>query len=639
MKAETLAYSQDSRSRGFEWNSEWNCESWRGRTSHTRAGTPCARSSVPGPDATNAVERANAKIAAWNNKPTLPLVVEVWALVQKVIGSNPAKDPWWGLQCVLYRTSHTASLVTYLTVTSLLAELRLVNGRSRCQGRVEILYNGSWGTVCDDDWDIVDANVVCRQLGCGHAITMPATLTFGPGRGPIFLDNVDCTGREVALSECRSHGWGIHNCYHYEDVAVTCNELSATPASKGPTSRAATASLHSGKRDGSVRLVSGADPCRGRVEIFYQGTWGTVCDDDWGLSDASVVCKQVGCGRAVEHKSNAYFGYGTGRILLDNVNCDGSEPHLSACYSLGWGIHNCGHHEDAGVVCTGLRISTVTPFTTSAGRDYGESLTDTATVTEGRDQPSPETEAITAVLLAAGKRSGTIRLANGNSSCQGRVEVLYRDTWGTVCDDDWDFANAQVVCRQMGCGAAVAATVLGYFGYGTGPVLLDNVDCAGLEADLANCFHLGWGQHNCGHHEDAGVICRGVDDPGDHFREDAFTTMTSATTRPKDGFLRLVNGSHRCEGRVEMFYLAQWGTVCDDAWDLKDAKVVCRQLGCGGALAAWGEARYGQGTGYIFLDNLKCKGDEPSLLRCSHIRWNVHNCDHSEDAGAVCRWL
>ncbi|XP_010140412.1 PREDICTED: scavenger receptor cysteine-rich domain-containing group B protein [Buceros rhinoceros silvestris] len=467
------------------------------------------------------------------------------------------------------------------------------SGPSRCQGRVEILYNGSWGTVCDDDWDIVDANVVCRQLGCGHAITLPATMTFGQGSGPIFLDNVDCKGWEAALSECWSHGWGIHNCYHYEDVAVVCNEFSPTQASEGPTSRTLTAQrpplacCHP-PGDGSIRLVSGTDTCQGRVEIFYRGSWGTVCDDDWGLSDASVVCKQVGCGQALDYKSNAYFGYGTGHILLDNVNCDGSEPFLSACYSLGWGIHNCGHHEDAGVICTGLDTSTVTSFTTLVSLDYEETLTATATATFTPFTPLvsldyEETLTSTATVTDSGDKlsqatnvvTTTLFTIEQESNCRGRVEVQHLGTWGTVCDDDWDFPDAQVVCRQLG--------------------------------------DLGWGQHNCGHHEDAGVICRGS--------------------------LRLVNGSHRCEGRVEIFYLSQWGTVCDDAWDLRDAKVVCRQLGCGHAVAAWGEARYGQGTGYIFLDNLKCKGHEPSLLRCSHIRWDVHNCDHSEDAGAACGTL
>lgn len=78
-----------------------------------------------------------------------------------------------------------------------------------------------------------------------------------------------------------------------------------------------------------------------------------------------------------------------------------------------------------------------------------------------------------------------------------------------MCDDDWDFADARVACREAGCGPALGATGLGHFGYGRGPVLLDNVGCMGTEARLSDCFHLGWGQHNCGHHEDAGALCAG----------------------------------------------------------------------------------------------------------------------------------
>lgn len=99
--------------------------------------------------------------------------------------------------------------------------------------------------------------------------------------------------------------------------------------------------------------MGGAGPCQGRVEILHGGLWGTVCDDDWGLPDATVVCRQLGCGEALAATTNAFFGYGTGHILLDNVNCEGGEPRLAACLSLGWGVHNCGHHEDAGALCAG----------------------------------------------------------------------------------------------------------------------------------------------------------------------------------------------------------------------------------------------------------------------------------------------
>ncbi|MEQ2236871.1 hypothetical protein ILYODFUR_017001 [Ilyodon furcidens] len=97
--------------------------------------------------------------------------------------------------------------------------VRLAGSDRFCSGRVEIYHNGVWVTVCDDKWDSYEADVVCRQLGCGPPLKISAF--FGEGSGPIWLDDVS-SRYEASLSECSHKGFGAHNCEHVEDVGITC---------------------------------------------------------------------------------------------------------------------------------------------------------------------------------------------------------------------------------------------------------------------------------------------------------------------------------------------------------------------------------------------------------------------------------
>ncbi|XP_015277861.1 PREDICTED: deleted in malignant brain tumors 1 protein-like [Gekko japonicus] len=414
-------------------------------------------------------------------------------------------------------------------------EIRLVQGDHQCAGRVEIFHEGLWGTICDSNWDLEDAEVVCHYLGCGTAFSASRGSRFGGGSGPIWLDGVNCTGKENAISKCPAKEWGAHDCTHSEEAGVICT---------GPSS--------------DVRLMSGSNRCSGRVEVYYNEQWGTICDDSWDVHDAHVVCRELGCGNALSAPGGARYGQGSGTIWLDRVNCTGKEKSLKKCSKNPWGEHSCDHRRDASAECS----------------DPNE-----------------------------------IRLVNGSNRCSGRLEVLHNQQWGTVCDDDWSIQNAQVVCRELDCGVALSAARGAQFGEGADHIWLDDVKCKGTEAALRDCRRKAWGEHNCNHGEDAGVVC---------------------------SELRLVNGSSHCSGRVEIFHNQQWGTVCDDRWGMKQAEVICREMNCGVALKAPTNAFFGPGSGPIWKDDVNCVGTEAFFSECTSSNWGLNNCHHGEDAGVVC---
>ncbi|XP_033096494.1 scavenger receptor cysteine-rich domain superfamily protein-like [Anneissia japonica] len=116
--------------------------------------------------------------------------------------------------------------------------------------------------------------------------------------------------------------------------------------------------LSKGPARSSVRLVGGASNFEGRVEVYHNGRWGTVCDDGWNIGNANVVCRELQLGDALEAVTAADVGFAPAStrtpIMLDNVNCQGKESKLEFCVpTLSWELHNCGHNEDAGVRCSG----------------------------------------------------------------------------------------------------------------------------------------------------------------------------------------------------------------------------------------------------------------------------------------------
>ncbi|XP_030057673.1 lysyl oxidase homolog 2 [Microcaecilia unicolor] len=459
--------------------------------------------------------------------------------------------------------------------------------RKHNEGRVEVYYNEEWGTVCDDDFSIHAAHVVCRELGYMEALSWFPSSKYGKGEGRIWLDNVNCNGKEETLAACTSNGWGISDCKHTEDVGVVCSGKRIPGFKLDKSLINHIEQLNIQIEDIRIRPVLSAHRKRipvteGYVEVKDEGSWKQICNIGWTPTDSRVVCGMFGFPNERKYNNRVYKMLSQRRKLKYwpySVNCTGNEAHVSSC-KLGDRIivdmkrnQSCQHGMPVVVSCTPGRA-----FAPSSNTGFRKAFR--------LEQP-------------------LVRLKGGANIGEGRVEVLKNGEWGTICDDRWNLLSASVVCRELGFGSAKEALTGAKLGQGMGPIHMNEIQCSGLEKSITDCsFNIQ--SQGCNHEEDAAVRCN----------------------IPAMGFqnqVRLRGGRSPNEGRVEILMerngTLRWGTVCSDGWGTVEAMIVCRQLGLGFASHAFQETWYWHGdvsADDVVLSGVKCSGTEMSLSHCRH---------------------
>jgi len=250
-------------------------------------------------------------------------------------------------------------------------QLRLAQGPSPYHGRLEVRYQGEWGLVCDDMFTISAGHVVCRELFNTTAkdVIQQSSYMFGRGNGIFLLDNVECTGQEKRLQDCKHLPWRQHNCAASEVLTIECNyERPCTDTEfrcEASGSCIETFRVCDSRNDCAdksderscvwgAKLVDGSSATEGRVELSVGSIRGTVCKDRFDNNDAKVICTMLGYGPSSGYAQavvNGTFGQGSGLVITGSLECSGSESSVSECPNFKHSQTTCSHEDDVGVRC------------------------------------------------------------------------------------------------------------------------------------------------------------------------------------------------------------------------------------------------------------------------------------------------
>ncbi|XP_042341117.1 lysyl oxidase homolog 4-like [Plectropomus leopardus] len=536
--------------------------------------------------------------------------------------------------------------------------VRLANEgrRSTNQGRVEVFYNGAWGTVCDDEVDLNLANVVCRQLGFQHAVTWAHSARFGEGHGLIWLDNVRCTGAEASIADCRSNGWGINDCTHAEDLGVICSAerrpgSPSAPVAEGPSS--------------SRRQPSQRNPPPTSPQSVYPPTSSSARGHEIALHRNPTSSRRS----ILSPQENGH------EIQILRRNRGGSRPSPQISSALPQGHQIPSRLANSATYRQRQETARTSP---QAVRREAEAQTNS----QPQPQPQPPlqserrserqqqlsgnhvepdpvypdmgleidahyTQGSERVHLEEARLRPVLSGNHGGLVTEGVLEVRHAGRWRHVCSQGWDLSSSRVVCGMLGFPAAEAFDQNAYRKLWDSKLAdpssrlrtliskkaywVEKLQCQGTEVSLSKCqaqLSLPRNDVPCRNGMHAVVRCV----PGSQFTR--FGTAPAPPAMPP--VVRLKSGPRLGEGRVEVLREGKWGTVCDHLWDIAAASVVCRELGFGTAKEALTKAQLGQGTGPIHMNSVQCTGREKSITECTYRPVPLYSCKHSQDVAVRC---